>query len=296
MTTFATLKKNTNQIAKLSQAIEKMNASTFDKKDDERFWKPTIDKAGNGSAVIRFLPSAKDGEDALPWVRIFSHSFKGPTGKWYIENSLTTPTPQHPSGTKDPCGELNSKLWNMSEDDNSPSRKQARDQKRKLNYYSNIYVISDPGNPSNEGKVFLYRYGKKIFEKILSSMNPEFEGDPQVNPFDLWKGANFKLRVRKVAGYPNYDQSSFGPQEPLSSDESEMERAYNSTYALTDLISPDKFKSYDALKAHLDLVLGTPSASKGASPIKEQAQKIKQSLDDEDDDSDELAAFKALAE
>lgn len=306
MTSFSTLKKSSNQIDRLNKEIDKLKTPTYDKKEDDRFWKPEIDKAGNGSAIIRFLPApAVDGDEALPWVRIFNHSFKGPGGKWYIENSLTTPTDAHPAGQKDPVSELNSKLWGMSEDDNSATRKQARAQKRKLSYYSNIYVVSDPKRPEREGKVFLYRYGKKIFDKILLSMNPEFEGDAQVNPFDLWTGANFRLRIRSVEGYPNYEQSTFAASEPLLADDAALEAIWKSEYSLKELVTPDKFKSYDELKRKLNEVLGN-TVDLGVSnvetkpvvkpsPVQEKVAEIKRQLDDDNDD-DEFAQFKALAE
>ena len=301
MTTFNTLKKSTNQLSRLNKEIEKLKSPTFEKKTDDRFWKPDIDKAGNGSAVIRFLPTpAVDGEDAFPWIRLFSHSFKGPTGKWYIENSLSTPVPGFPKGKPDPLGELNTQLWNAVDDDNSPQRKQARFQKRKLSFYSNIYVVSDPKRPQNEGKVFLYRYGKKIFDKILLTMNPEFEGDAEINPFDLWKGANFRLRIRSVEGYPNYDQSSFASPGPLLENDDALEKVFNSEHSLQTFLAPEQFKSYTQLKSHLETVMGnslvTAPEPAGYTP-KAKAAAIKAQLeDDTTDDDDEFAKFKALAE
>ena len=301
MTTFNTLKKSTNQLSRLNKEIEKLKSPTFEKKTDDRFWKPDIDKAGNGSAVIRFLPTpAVDGEDAFPWIRLFNHSFKGPTGKWYIENSLSTPIPGFPKGKPDPLGELNIQLWNAVDDDNSPQRKQARLQKRKLSFFSNIYVVSDPKRPQNEGKVFLYRYGKKIFDKILLTMNPEFEGDAEINPFDLWKGANFRLRIRSVEGYPNYDQSAFATPGPLLEVDDALEKVYNSEHSLQAFLAPDQFKSYTQLKSHLEAVMGnslvTALEPAGYTP-KAKTAAIKAKLDDDTtDDDDEFAKFKALAE
>lgn len=309
MTTFATLKQSSDQIARLNKELEKLKTPTYEKKSDERFWKPEVDKAGNGSAIIRFLPAAPaDGDDALPWVRIFSHSFKGPTGKWYIENSLTTPTPEFPNGRPDPLSEYNTELWNEVDDDNSPQRKQARMQKRKLSYYSNIYVVSDPKHPENEGKVFLYRYGKKNFDKILLAMNPEFEGDAEINPFDLWKGANFRLRIRNVEGYPNYDQSSFSTPSKLVEDDAELEKIWKSQYSLKSLISPDKFKSREELIAKLNSVLGVNVIKTNTAPQERKfassgptakSDKVTQQVVDElevDDEDDDLAKFKALAD
>lgn len=302
MTNFATLKKSSGSLDRLAKELEKMNSVSNDKSEDTRFWQPEVDKSGNGMAVIRFLPPpAVDGDDALPWVRIFNHGFKGPSGKWYIENSLTT------LNQKDPVSELNSKLWNESSDDNSPQRKQVRVQKRKLAYISNVLVISDPKHPENEGKVFLFRYGKKIFDKITMLMNPEFEGDDPVNPFDFWKGANFKLRIRNVEGYRNYDQSTFEAVSPLlGGDDAKLEEIWKGQYSLKELIAPDKFKSYDELKSKLYQVLELDSVpSKPVStPVSKKedpfaAASKRQSVTEDipfDTDDDDLAAFKALAE
>jgi len=212
---------------------------------DERMWKPTRDKAGNGYAVIRFLPTV-EGDD-LPWAKYWDHFFKGPTGQWFVEKSLTT------LGKDDPVSELNSQLWNSGID----SDKQiARDRKRRLHYVSNIYVISDPANPHNEGKVFLYNYGKKIFDKIMDAMQPQYQDETPVNPFDMWKGANFKLKIAKVEGYVNYDRSTFGDGEPLSDDDSKLEAIYNQEHSLQEFTDPSTFKTYDELKLKLTRVLG----------------------------------------
>ena len=245
----------------ISSAFEKVANPTTDQKnyDDNRFWKLEKDKAGNGSAVIRFLPRAEG--DELPWVKIFSHGFKGPTGRWYIENSLTT------LGQNDPVGELNSKLWNESSDDNSPGRKQARDQKRRLHFISNILVVSDPKHPENEGKVFLFKYGKKIFDKIMNKAKPTFEDERPVNVFDLWEGANFKLRMRNVEGYPNYDESVFADPAPIASSDEQILEVVNKQYKLAEFVDPKNFKSYDELKAKLESVL-----SGDAAPVKTAAQ------------------------
>ena len=214
---FAQLKQNRDQISKLIQAAEKANGPSEKKSYvDERFWKPTVDKAGNGYAVIRFLPATKDEE--LPWVRYWDHGFKGPTGLWYIENSLTS------IGQADPVGELNSRLWNSGIESD---KDKARTQKRRLHYVTNVYIVSDPSNPDNEGKVFLYQFGKKIFEKIMDVMQPSFADEKAVNPFDLWEGANFKLKIRNVEGYRNYDKSEFDSQTALSEDDTVLEGIYN---------------------------------------------------------------------
>ena len=239
-----TLKKQ-NSLANLLGAAEKEN-TTQDKKSyiDERLWKPELDKTGNGYAVIRFLPAVK-GED-LPWAKVWNHAFQGPTGQWYIENSLTT------LGQKDPVSEMNSAYWNSGVESD---KEIARRQKRKLQYRSNIYVVADPKHPENEGKVFLFRYGKKIFDKIMEAMQPEFEDETPVNPFDFWKGANFKLKIRKVDGYWNYDKSEFEVISPLFDDDDELEKVWKKQYALKEFTAPTNFKSYTELKTRLDTVL-----------------------------------------
>ena len=217
---------------------------------DERIWKPEMDKTGNGYAVIRFLP-APEGEE-LPWAKMYSHAFQGPGG-WYIENSLTT------TGGKDPVSEYNRELWN-SGGEGSPERAQASKQKRKLSYYANIYVVQDKANPQNEGKVFLYKFGKKIFEKIMAAMQPEFEDETPINPFDFWQGANFKLKLKKVAGYWNYDSSEFDRQSALLDDDDAMEALWKKEYSLTALTADDQFKSYEQLEKRLKMVLGQKQA------------------------------------
>ena len=211
---------------------------------DDRMWKPTVDKAGNGYAVIRFLP-AVEGDD-LPWAKYWDHFFKGPTGLWYVEKSLTT------IGKDDPVSELNSKLWNNGTEEGKAT---ARKQKRGLHYVSNIYVVSDPENPENNGKTFLYQYGAKIFEKVMDAMQPKFADETAVNPFDMWKGSNFKLKIAKVAGYRNYDRSEFGPAEALAED-AKLEAIYNAEHSLKEFTDPSTFKSYDELKVNLTRVLG----------------------------------------
>ena len=235
-------KKRCSSLSRLSEELNKINSPQIGV--DDRFWKADLDKAGNGYAVIRFLPPV-EGED-LPWVRVFNHGFQGPTGQWYIENSLTT------LGKKDPVSEYNSQLWNSGIEANKDI---ARKQKRRLTYISNIYVVSDTKNPQNEGKVFLYKFGKKIFDKVNDVMNPEFEDESPVNPFDLWEGANFKLKIRQVEGYRNYDKSEFDKSTQLVDDETELEKIWNSEYALTEFTGDDQFKSYEDLKARLDSVL-----------------------------------------
>src|SRR5210317_636465 len=246
--------RNQNSLDKLLQQVQKDDTPTTEKKSyvDERLWKPNVDKAGNGYAVIRFLPAPK-GEE-MPWVRLWNHAFQGPTGQWYIENSLTT------LNQKDPVSEYNTQLWNSG---NEKDKEIVKKQKRKLSYYSNIYVVKDPVNPQNEGKVFLFRYGKKIFDKIMAAMQPEFQDETPINPFDLWQGANFKLKIRKVDGYWNYDKSEFESTSALSDDDGALERIYKSEYSLADFTAADNFKSYDELKKRLNDVLNTTTAPVG---------------------------------
>ena len=247
---FANLKGRTADISKLVAAAEKAGGGATEKKSyaDDRYWQPEVDKSGNGYAVIRFLP-AGEGED-LPWVRYWDHGFKGPTGLWYIENSRTT------IGENDPVSEMNSVLWNSGNEDD---KKIVRERKRRLHYVSNIMVVSDPANPSNEGKVFMYKFGKKIFDKIMDVMQPAFQDEQPVNPFDFWEGANFKLKIRKVEGYRNYDKSEFDAQSQLA-DDAALEGIYNRLYSLKEITDPANFKSYEELKAKLTRVLGEEGA------------------------------------
>ena len=248
---FANLKKSRNDfMKKLNDEINKVNNPETETKNytDDRIWKAEVDKSGNGYAVIRFLPPC-DGED-VPWARVFNHGFQGPTGQWYIENSLTT------IGKKDPVSEYNRTLWNSGIEAN---KEIARKQKRRLTYFSNIYVVSDPKNPQNEGKVFLYKYGKKIFDKINDLMNPEFEDETPVNPFDFWEGANFKLKIRKVEGFQNYDKSEFEKPAQLVEDEAELERIWKTQYKLNEFTDESNFKQFDELQERLNTVLGLDS-------------------------------------
>jgi hypothetical protein len=256
----AALKKQ-NSLDSLLGAAQKESAPQEKKSYvDERLWKPVMDKSGNGYAVIRFLP-APEGED-MPWAKVWNHAFQGPTGQWYIENSLTT------VGQNDPVSEYNSKLWNSGVESD---KEIARKQKRKLQYYSNIYVVKDPANPQNEGKVFLYRYGKKIFDKIMEAMQPAFQDETAVNPFDFWEGADFKLKLRKVDGYWNYDKSEFADPSALFDNDEEIEALWKTEYSLADFTAASNFKSYDELKTRLDAVLaGTVTVGK-AEDIMEDA-------------------------
>ena len=304
---FADLKKQSklgNLTAKLVKEVEKMNTTSGS--GDDRVWKLECDKSGNGYAVIRFLP-APNGED-LPFVKLYSHGFQGPGG-WYLENSLTT------LGQKDPVSEYNSELWNNGTD---AGKELARKQKRKLTYISNIYVVKDPANPANEGKVFLYKFGKKIFDKLTAAMQPEFEDEEAIDPFDFWQGANFKLKAKNVAGYRNYDSSEFARPEPLLDDDDAMEGVWKKQYSLAELVAADQFKSYDELKKRLDYVLGTKGTPRYQDPedldedntrgsVKELDDDLREELSnlkptrraaavEEDEDDDALSYFARLAE
>jgi gp32 DNA binding protein like len=287
-------------LEKLTEEINKFNAPQ--NSEDTRYWKPTVDKAGNGFAVIRFLPAHKD-EDT-PFIRYWDHGFEGPGG-WYIEKSRTSLG----QGEADPVSEYNSMLWNKNKDDESPERKQARKQKRRLHYVSNILVISDPSNPENEGKVFLFKYGKKIFNMLNDAMFPQFPDATPFDPFHFWEGANFKLKIRKVEGYPNYDKSEFEDPAPLFDDDSKIEKVWNMQYPLLPIIAPSEFKSYDELKRKLEKVLGGVSSpvSRVAAmadaedpPFEVQPRKSKSSPPprfeaEDDEDNESLEYFRRLA-
>ena len=237
--------KRSNSLDKLLNAVKEDNAPQEKKSYvDERLWKPELDKSGNGYAVIRFLPSP-EGED-LPWAKVWNHAFQGPTGQWYIENSLTT------IGQKDPVSEYNSKLWNSGVESD---KEIARKQKRKLQYFSNILVVSDPKHPENEGRVMLFRYGKKIFDKMMEAMQPAFEDETPINPFDFWEGAEFKLKIRKVDGFWNYDKSEFSAPSPIADDESKIESIWKSQHSLAEKLDASNFKSYDELSTRFHAVI-----------------------------------------
>ena len=293
---FASLKKQSklgSLTAKLVKEVEKMNNTGG--QGDDRLWKLEVDKGGNGYAVIRFLP-APDGED-LPFVKLYSHAFQGPGG-WYIENSLTT------LGQKDPVSEFNSQLWNNGTD---AGKDTARRQKRKLTYISNIYVVKDPANPENEGKVFLYKYGKKIFDKLTAAMQPEFEDEEAIDPFDFWQGANFKLKAKNVAGYRNYDSSEFAATSALLNDDDAMEEIWKKEYSLAELVAADQFKSYDELKTRLGYVLGNKQVRNDAETVEQEVEDVRASapvvetvesvsrVSTEDEDDDAMSYFAKLA-
>lgn len=287
---FSALKKSRGSFDNLMKEVEKI--ATPQQQEDDRFWQPEVDKAGNGYAVIRFLPPPK-GED-LPWVRIWNHGFQGPTGKWYIENSLTT------LNKPDPVSELNTELWNTGIEAN---KEIVRKQKRRLTYVANIYVVKDPVHPENEGKVFLYKFGKKIFDKIKDVMQPQYEDEEAINPFDFWKGANFKLKIRNVEGYRNYDKSEFDTSSVLAEDD-ELEQIWNKESSLVEFLDPKNFKTYDELKAKLQSVLAPAGSSvvRAEETILEEerpvrapkvAPKREEHFDDNDDES--LSYFAKLA-
>jgi hypothetical protein len=293
---FSDLKKKSK--SGMEDLIKKMEdqTKTKDYKDD-RFWRPEQDKSGNGFAIIRFLPPV-DGED-VPWVKVYNHAFQG-TGGWYIENSLTT------LGQKDPVSEMNNQLWNSGLESDKDL---ARIRKRKLTYIANIYVVSDPANPQNEGKVFLYKFGTKIFEKIQESMKPEFNDEEPVNPFDFWKGANFRIKIRKVGGFTNYDKSEFDSSTALLDDDAKLEKIWKSQYPLLPLVDSSNFKTYEELKTRLNEVLGGDIRS--AAPNAKTAEDFSEELvekkpqmktkkspveSDADEETDALSYFQKLAE
>jgi hypothetical protein len=294
MSSFKDLKQNRmNNLEALTKKVEKLSEKPS--YGDDRIWKCERDTTGNGYAVIRFLP-ASSNED-VPWVRLWTHGFKGPGG-WYIENSLTTPRENSPSGTDDPVSKANTALWNSGIESD---KNIARERKRKLSYYSNILVLEDSANSENEGKVFLFRYGKKIFEKIESVMNPEFKDETPTNPFDYWEGANFKLKIRQVEGYANYDKSEFAsPSKLYEGDDTKLEELWKTQYSLQDIIAADKFKSYQELEARFNTVIAYDEHSDAA---KDFRGTIEESTDDSNATGDKssesentLEYFKKLAD
>jgi hypothetical protein len=304
MVDFATLKKNRSKsLDKLNAQLSQMAQKSYSDPNEDSFWKPTRDKAGNGFAIIRFLP-APPNED-MPFVQMWDHGFQGPSGLWYIEKSLTT------LKKDDPVSELNSKLWNSGVE---ADKEQARKQKRRLKYISNIYVVKDSGNPDHDGKVFLFAYGKKIFDKINDMMIPQFDDEKPVNPFDLWEGANFRLKMRQFEGYPNYDKSEFDLPAPLFEDDDKLEVVWKQEHSLQEIINPKYFKSYDELKAKLyrvlcltgetvdafrsaenevdeDLDMSRFAKSSQAPSTKEAPSPMETNIDDDDED---LAMFRDL--
>jgi hypothetical protein len=300
---FDALKKNRSKsLDKLNSQLEKITQKSYADPNEGKMWKPTRDKAGNGFAIIRFLPAC-EGEE-IPFIRLWDHGFQGPTGLWYIENSLTT------LNKDDPVSEFNSKLWNSGIESD---KEQARKQKRRLKYVANIMVIKDPANPDNEGKIFMYQFGKKIFDKLNDLMNPQFEDETPVNPFDFWAGANFRLKIRKFEGYPNYDKSEFDAPSELSDDDSELEAIWKKQHKLQDLLDPKNFKTYSDLKTKLYRVLALDE--KNSADYSVTAEQESDELDlsgiasepeaktakpdvgssTTDDEDDDLAMFKELA-
>jgi hypothetical protein len=270
---FAQLKKNrSNSLEKLSKQLENLNSKTsYSDPHEEKFWKPTLDKAGNAFAIIRFLP-APEGED-VPFIRIWDHGFKGPGG-WYIEKSLTS------IGKEDPLAKINTKLWNSG---NEADKEVARIQKRRLKYIANILVIKDPANPDNDGKTFLFSYGKKIFDKLNDLMNPSFEDEKPTNPFDFWEGTNFRLKIRQFEGYPNYDKSDWEqPSALFDGDDEKLEKIYKQLHSLQELLNPKYFKSYEELEAKLHKVLGLNGTSSETASRRQTSTKKAEDMVDED--------------
>ena len=296
MSSFSNLKRQSGNLEKLTKAMETVSSGDYGNRN-ENFWRPETDKAGNGMATFRFLPGpAVDGDEALPWVKVFSHGFQGPGG-WFIDNCLTTKNEQCPV-----C-EHNSTLWNSGIEANKDI---VRKQKRKLNYIANVYVISDPKHPENEGQVKLFKFGKKIYDKITEAMNPAFEDEVKFNPFDLWGGANFKLKIRKVDGYPNYDKSEFESVSALSNDDAKLESIWKAEHSLLELVSDKEFKTYEQLKTRLDKVLGiNGSPVKAKTTIEQIRESAPKKVEDDapwvdnsttDDDEDDLSYFKKFAD
>lgn len=302
MTNFAQLKKSNDNLSRLLSEVDKVNQpqQSSNSNNDDRFWRPELDKSGNGYAVIRFLPES-EGEE-LPWVRIFNHGFQGPTGKWYIENSLTT------LNQKDPVAEYNSILWNSGTEANKDI---ARKQKRRLSYIANVLIVSDPKHPENEGQVKLFKFGKKIFDKIMDQMKPQFEDETPINPFDPWKGTNFKLKIRKVEGFTNYDKSEFdSPSALFEGDDAKIEALWKTQFKLQSFLEASNFKSYDELKAKLDLVLNLEGAVPNTAPVsatppaeapdapwvaEEKSVTPSVPVSDDDEDDEALSYFSKLA-
>ena len=297
---FESLKQSSSNFDAITKALETKlspeDQSNKNKYQDDRFWKPELDKTGNGYAVIRFLP-ASNGED-MPWQRVWSHAFQD-KGGWYIENSLTT------LNHKDPVSEDNTRLWNTGIDSDKDI---ARKRKRKLSYYSNIFIVSDPKHPENEGKIFLFKFGKKIFDKITEAMQPAFEDESPINPFDFWKGANFKLKIRKVDGYWNYDKSEFDSPSTIKDNDEAIEELWNKQYPLKPFLAPENFKSYDELKAKLDKVLsgvrntGTaedvmdpPTSPTVSEPVVNETADTSVASSEDDDGDETLDYFSKLA-
>lgn len=298
---FENLKKNSkNSIDKLNKELEKLSGNNNNDNNDDRFWYCQQDKSGNGFAIIRFLPPAPDGEDAVPFIKTFKYAFQGPGG-WYIENSLNT------IGQADPCAEHVGKLYSSGKEED---KEIAKPRNRKTQFISNILVIKDPANPENEGKVFLYRYGKQIFDKLKEKISPSNEYEDKMDPFNMWAGANFKLKIKKVEGYPNYSSSEFETPSVLSDDDDELEKIYNQTHSLQEILDPSNYKSYDELKSRLDRVLGEAkeNSPKKRKFVEEEEDEIipaksektteakKIASVEEDDDDDDLAFFRKLSE
>ncbi len=247
--------------------------------EDKRFWKLSRDKAGSGSAVIRFLPPV--GDDELPWVKTFTFGFQGPTGKWYINDSPST------VGLPDPVYEANAALYRTK---NPDDEKLAKSRKRKTVYISNILVIKDPSNPENEGKVFLFKYGSSIHDMIIEKSKPEFDDQDSILVWDLWEGANFKLRCKVKDKYPNYDSSEFDSVSGLfDGDEDQLEAMLGKCHRLAEFVDPARYKSYDTLKAEFEAVIN-------ARPVAPAASRLDSDSNDDDNDARKMLEAASRAE
>lgn len=301
---FADYKKKSKLGSLTDKLVEKFNKmdESSSKDDDSRIWTPKMGKSGTGEATIRFLPGG-GGKDEEAYIEVYSHAFTGTTGKWLIEKCPTT------IGQPCPVCDENRTLWSNGKEtvvrgnDDSPGRK------RKLNYYSNVYIIDDPVNPENNGQVKLYKYGVKILDKIKMAIKPASKRKRPLEVFDMFMGADFNIVINKKGKYWNYDDSEFLDPEPLfDGDEDKLEEVYNSLYDLTELINPSTFKSKDELQARLDMVDGRTYQPKRVNPELEEeleeeyntAKSVSSSIisndDDDDDTNDYLARFAKLAE
>ena len=302
---FNKMKVNSKKsLSTLTDKLEKMD--TKSSYVDDRFWKPTRDKSGNSYSIIRFLPPAP--EDSLNFAKIYNHAFDV-NGKWFIDNCPTS------IGKVCPVCESNSELWNSGLETNKSI---ARNRKRKLSYIVNIFVISDKQEPENEGKVFLYKIGPQIFEKISNAIKPKFEDDEKFNPFDLWTGANFKLKIKKTIvdgkSMSTYEDSVFETPAPLFDNDAVLEEIWNKEYKLEEFVSEPNFKEYDELKKRFDFVVGSFATTPKVKTVtpKETDDDLPFDVSDDDsadilnssnetndtefDDSDDMSYFAALAD
>lgn len=290
--------RSASNFNKIKESLDKIN-SKF-QKDDDTFWRPEVDKAGDGYAEIRFLPTPpQDGDEGVPFVKLLSYSFQGPTGQWYIENSPKTLD----NNAFDPVAEANARAWKEGE----AGQAEARGRTMRKQFVANVYIVDDGANPENNGKVFRWRFPKKIMDKIDQAMNPKFKGDEPLNPFDLLEGANFKIRIKTVESgqnsYLNYDDSSFKNPAPLFKNDEKLNEIWQQSHSLLELVSPDKFKSEAELRERFASVMGLSVSEKEPEPVKKTEPKLSEKIDDEipfvgndnDDVEDDLEYFKKLA-